>query len=438
MAKTGRLARGASRFMRVLDGETRVSHGWGLLTLGAPGALALYLFQLVESQGSTPHHYVWAWPAIGACVVLALFGLVLLFAHPIRGLGEHRFATGSRVSASRSLGAYTATASSSVGKRLPDGSVRKDAHSALRPRPSTGNLPVVVDMKGLAGHRDGDAWVWSAEDVAFASECADPIRFRIGLVASVPTEFVNVRELPRVPDQIVSLAPFGDVQVSLEFHMSIGRFSDAGRLAPGTTKELHLIEIGSKERRLVLPFGIEPMPKLSRRQRKRLAKQLFKQRDEQGEQAFRVQADPVPWDRVRRPEEEADAEVEAYGHSLGDGSGRGDGGTGPIELAPMSPPVVPMNKPPSFAAEFRRFERLDRDYDGSDEGKDAIDNLIQDVVAKLEGWNPRQARRMEAGRIDEFLYPVNLAIIGRSDVTEDEDLKRLHLVFKRLREILGE
>lgn len=67
-----------SSIIKVLDGETRVAHGWGWLTLGAPAALGLYLFQLQQAQTSPPHHYRWVWPAIVLCIVMAAVGLCLL------------------------------------------------------------------------------------------------------------------------------------------------------------------------------------------------------------------------------------------------------------------------------------------------------------------------------------------------------------------------
>jgi len=75
----------AGRLVRVLDGEDRVSHGWGWLTLFAPAALALFLFQLVEDQGHPPHRYAWVWPLIWVCVLASLVGLYLLLAPTIRG-----------------------------------------------------------------------------------------------------------------------------------------------------------------------------------------------------------------------------------------------------------------------------------------------------------------------------------------------------------------
>lgn len=78
----------------VLDGETRATHAWGLLTLGLSAALALFLFQLAEGQQRPSHHYPWIWLAIYLCLAISAVGLFLMVAPVIRVLrrrtGERR------------------------------------------------------------------------------------------------------------------------------------------------------------------------------------------------------------------------------------------------------------------------------------------------------------------------------------------------------------
>jgi hypothetical protein len=185
-------------------------------------------------------------------------------AGPPAGVAPFRQSTPRASPSSRTAGAYTGSIVSSVGVAEDEGKVRTYEHSPIRPGRSTGDLPIAIDIAdGLAGSRNtvdlaGESWVWTAEDVALINESDDPIRCRVFLIADVPTEFVTLRELPRVPNDVVSLAPRGHVQVVLQFRMQISLFSKAGKLNPGSPKELLFREIGGLERERRVPFAPPP------------------------------------------------------------------------------------------------------------------------------------------------------------------------------------
>jgi len=89
----------AGRIVRVLDGEQRVSHGWGWLTLGLPLAVAVYLYHPpATALHPFPGDPWWQWPAIYLCLFISAIGVFLLVAPSIRSLvksGHGRVAVGA-------------------------------------------------------------------------------------------------------------------------------------------------------------------------------------------------------------------------------------------------------------------------------------------------------------------------------------------------------
>ncbi len=94
---------------------------------------------------------------------------------------------------------------------------------------------------------------------------------------------------------------------------------------------------------------------------------------------------------------------------------------------------------PNFSAEIHRFAVVDRDYDGSDEWVDVIDEWIEDVWQKLQDWNPRNAGRFLASPVvGDIGLIITAPLLGRSDLNDYPELRRLHAHRDRLREITGQ
>jgi hypothetical protein len=96
--------------------------------------------------------------------------------------------------------------------------------------------------------------------------------------------------------------------------------------------------------------------------------------------------------------------------------------------------------PPSFQTELNRFRTIDRDFDGSDQWTPIIDQWIEDVRRKLEAWNPRNAQRFTATSLATMLAvsQVSAEMMGRPDLHNFPELRRLHMARNRLQEIVGD
>lgn len=166
------------------------------------------------------------------------------------------------VPSSRSSGVYSGYITTGIGLKLPDGRTRQDSIGPYPPRPSTGDLPIVIDTKGLSINREGtgtakESWVFNADDVVLVNDGDATVNCRVWLVAHV-LGLLPVRELEREPNDPISLKPHKPKKISLEFRLSLALFDEDAKLNPASPKELVFVEIGGKERRRTVPFAARP------------------------------------------------------------------------------------------------------------------------------------------------------------------------------------
>ena len=163
----------------------------------------------------------------------------------------------------RTAGVMKGYATVANGAVLPDGRVKAMYQGPIRPGPSRGSLPVVIDMEGLGGERSGvvqpfhtEGWVFRATEVVLANESDEWITCRVWLVVDLPNETMPFRELMRVPNDPVWLEPRKPTRFDLEFHLPLVLADEETRLNPGSApRELVFVEIGPKARELRVPFG---------------------------------------------------------------------------------------------------------------------------------------------------------------------------------------
>ncbi|HEY5384882.1 MAG TPA: hypothetical protein VIJ56_06560 [Acidimicrobiales bacterium] len=250
--------------------EQWLDRGWSLPRVMWGLVAAVSTVVTAIGYATHPHHPGAVWWVVAGLVLLAIWALSEMLRWRIRHNRMERHLVQSDTpmdfppiaSGFRTPGAFTGIATMSVGVVQPDKRVKQMSHGPIRPWTPTGDLPIAVDTKGVVGTRDGETWVWSADDVVVANETDDHIRCRVWLVADVETA-LHVDELQRVPNDLVVLEPFGHVQIALEFRLSLTFFDDDAKLDPGQPKELVFLEIGSKGRELRIPFLSPPRVNIS-------------------------------------------------------------------------------------------------------------------------------------------------------------------------------
>jgi hypothetical protein len=132
-------------------------------------------------------------------------------------------------------------------------------HGIIPPNAISGDLPLRVEMDGLAGSRRGqaakDAWVWSAPEVSLVNNSHEPIVFRVWLVARHGKELNRVERI-RADVGDVRLEPAGSVVQSFNFVMPTLQWKDEEDKAnpPNAWRGLEVVflEVGtSRERRIL-------------------------------------------------------------------------------------------------------------------------------------------------------------------------------------------
>jgi hypothetical protein len=113
----------------------------------------------------------------------------------------------------------------------------------------------------------------------------------------------------------------------------------------------------------------------------------------------------------------------------------------PVDLSALQPrPLGARANIPDFSSEIRRFQEIDRIYDGSDEANQDVDNWIQDVNLKLEAWIPRNAQRFMAGGAitTSIAQAITAPLTGRFDLADNPKLALLHQQRHLLRDIVNQ
>jgi hypothetical protein len=95
-------------------------------------------------------------------------------------------------------------------------------------------------------------WFETADDVAIVNQSDDYISCRVWLTVDVIPDELGVRELERMPNDLLSLKPRETANVTLQF--CLDHLALFGGVPVVTPKELLFREVGSKERELRLPF----------------------------------------------------------------------------------------------------------------------------------------------------------------------------------------
>ena len=180
-----------------------------------------------------------------------------------------------RPRASRRTPTQSGSVTVGTGIVLEDGRTKNIDHGPIPPGLSVGPLPLVIDMEGLAGHREvegaenwvwsaiedaaaHETWVWTAPDVAVVSHADEPITCRVWLVVDVGGK-VPIRELPLTPNDIITVEPGRPAHVSLAFRLRLIFLNEDVRLDPQECpRELVFVEIGGRERRRRVPFWPTP------------------------------------------------------------------------------------------------------------------------------------------------------------------------------------
>ncbi len=265
------------RVLRVLEGETRVSNGWGFLTLGAPAALAIYLFQFVEAHDTPPLHFWWAWPSIYVCVGLSVVGLFLLVAPRVRDAWSVRhphddpgpaksFAEGAarfnrwgpqrsnadpaRLRPFRSARGVPEIVVSQGSGPVVDGIARIDTWHTGQPLRQEGDLPLAIESDGWEGsrHWTSNWWNWKLYQLAIVNRSPDRIVCRVRLLTQTKSPLGHSpQELKRMPDdEVVSIPGDGHCQIDLEFSEKHGDEGEEPFLPQTAKLVLVFLEIGTE------------------------------------------------------------------------------------------------------------------------------------------------------------------------------------------------
>jgi hypothetical protein len=243
--------------------EEHKRNGWYLLG-GVPTTagvgLAVGWYVAVLSSRAPGKLTFWTLPAyLAAGLITVGVLLVLSVMYEVGPAVAHRRTTQAPKVAStfRRPGHIPGIAVTELATRLPDGRKKPYSRGPIFPASTVGELPIAVDMRGpsgqLVGQDQDEMWLETADDVAIVNHSDDYISCRVWLTVNLVPDELGLRELERMPNDLVSLEPRETARVTLQFGLAhLALFEEVPVVTP---KELLFREVGGKERELRIPFS---------------------------------------------------------------------------------------------------------------------------------------------------------------------------------------